>query len=219
MDSTVKLSSKEVPYLTAENVGLHSKLVFYDKNHAQIYMNLTILQALNCNFLHYLDYEESEIAVSTEFEMHELQELQRFYYTGSCNLEIVSCVLDALGIDLTQFCLQSQIRVKKDHVKVEVKSEPKDPNDVKDVLMELPHPDEYLEYSEESEYSEYSDSEEESYSRPKKFKSSKSPRIKGQGRADHYRPRDYNKNQDFLKYELPKVMIMIYRFFRNGPSF
>ena len=203
MEPTVKLSSKELPYLTAENVGLHSKLLFYDKNHAQIYMNLTILRALNCNFLLHLDYEESEIAVSTEFEMHELQELQRFYYTGSCNLEIVSGVLDALGIDLTQFALQLQMNLQN-KVKVEVKAEPTEVNDVKDVLMELPHPDEFLEYSEESEYSEYSDSEEESYSRPKKSKTSRSPRIKGQPR-DHYKPRDYNKNQDFLKYELPKV--------------
>ena len=146
MDPTVKLSSKEVPYLTPENVNLHSKLVFYDENHTEVRMNLTILRALNCNFLQYLDYEESEIAVSTDFHATELQELQRFYLTGQCNLQIVSSLLDALGIDLTQFCLRSKIKVEVKEVKTE-------PNDTKDDLMYsnlVGH-----DISDESEYSEY----------------------------------------------------------------
>ena len=118
---SVKLSRVDVPYLSEEIIKTHSKLRFYDKTNSEILLNMTILQALNCNFLQDLSYEEEEIAISTaDFSMGEIQELQRFYFTGQCNLAVASSLLDALGIDLTQFCLQSQI-------KVEVKSEPKEP--------------------------------------------------------------------------------------------
>ena len=149
---SVKLSRVDVPYLSEEIIKTHSKLRFYDKTKNEILLNMTILQALNCNFLQDLNYEEEEIAISTaDFSIAEIQELQRFYFTGNCNLAIASSFLDALGIDLTQFCLQSQI-------KVEVKSEPKEPKfDIDEIDVDLDEVEDFISDDPGSEEEEESD--------------------------------------------------------------
>ena len=149
---SVKLSRVDVPYLSEEIIKTHSKLRFYDKTKNEILLNMTILQALNCNFLQDLNYEEEEIAISTaDFSIAEIQELQRFYFTGNCNLAIASSFLDALGIDLTQFCLQSQI-------KVEVKSEPKEPKfDIDEDDVDLDEVEDFISDDPGSEEEEESD--------------------------------------------------------------
>ena len=125
MEFNVKLNATSIPYLDRKVIESFASLHFYSIENEIVSINPLMLAALNSNVISTMD-DSKEYTVRTEFTVKELQALNDFIYTGSCNLNDASEVFHSLGINLNLFSQKvNEVLIKKEKKEevVEIKEE------------------------------------------------------------------------------------------------
>ena len=125
MEFNVKLNASSIPYLERKVIESFASLHFYSIENEIVSINPLMLAALNSNVISTMD-DSKEYTVRTEFTVKELQALNEFIYTGSCDLNDASEVFHSLGINLNSFSQKfHEVRIKKEIVEevIEIKEE------------------------------------------------------------------------------------------------
>ena len=100
MAFNVRLEVSSVPYLERDVIEEFSSLKFYSQDNQVVSINPLMLVALDSKVISNIDDESS---VMTEFSLQELENLKEFICTGSCEMALISDVLNSLGIDFQSF--------------------------------------------------------------------------------------------------------------------